>query len=133
MATTVIWPLGLYFGLLVLTAAAMLGLSWVLGERHKERATGQPYECGLAATGSARLRFPADFYLVGMFFVIFDLETLFLVAWAIAIRQAGWAGYVEMLLFVGVLAVGLAYLWRIGALEWASRGQRRRRAPERQG
>jgi NADH-quinone oxidoreductase subunit A len=113
-----LWPLIVYFAVVVATAAGMIATSWVLGERHRERATGLPYESGLVSTGSARLRLSADFYLVAMFFVIFDLESVFLFAWAIGARESGWAGYVEAAVFVGVLAAALAYLWRTGALDW---------------
>ena len=74
--------------------------------------------------GSARLRLSAQFYLVAMFFVVFDLESVFLFAWAVSFRQAGWAGYVEMAIFVAVLAVALVYLWRMGALDWGDKTSR---------
>ena len=113
-----VWPLVVYFALVVATAAGMIAFSWVLGERHRQRATGLPYESGVVSTGSARLRLSADFYLVAMFFVIFDLEAVFLFAWAIAARESGWAGYAAVVIFVAVLAAALAYLWRAGALDW---------------
>ena len=69
-------------------------------------------------TGSARLRLRASYYLVAMLFVVFDLEAAFIYAWAVSVRQTGWAGYIEILVFVAVLAVGLVYLWRAGALDW---------------
>jgi NADH-quinone oxidoreductase subunit A len=118
-----LWPLLVYFAAVVLLVAAMLGLSSVLGERHSQKATGEPYESGIVSTGSARLRLSADFYLVAMFFVIFDLEAVFLVAWAVAARQAGWAGYIEVLIFIGILGAALVYLWRIGALDWGAMGR----------
>lgn len=96
----------------------MLGLSYILGQRHRERATGEPYESGMLPTGSARLRFDVKYYLVAMFFLIFDLETVFVVAWAIAFRELGWMGYIEILIFIGVLLAGLVYIWRLGALDW---------------
>jgi NADH-quinone oxidoreductase subunit A len=99
----------------------MLGLSYVLGERHKGRATGEPYESGIAPTGSARLRFDVKFYRVATFFVVFDLEAVFLFAWAVAARELGWPGYIEMVIFVGILVAALIYLWRVGALGWGSR------------
>jgi NADH-quinone oxidoreductase subunit A len=66
------------------------------------------------------LRFAVKFYLIAMFFVIFDLESAFLFAWAVALRDLGWLGYVEVVVFIGVLLVALVYLWREGALEWGS-------------
>ena len=115
-----VWPLVVYFAIVLILAAGMIIVSALLGERHRERATDEVYESGMLPTGSARLRFPADFYLVAMFFVIFDLETVFIVAWAVATRELGWAGYISILVFIGVLVASLAYLWRIGALDWGT-------------
>lgn len=116
-----LWPLAVYFSAIVLIVAAMIGLSYILGQRHRERATAEPYESGVAATGTARVRFDIKFYLVAVFFLIFDLEAAFLYAWAVAVRETGWAGYAGVLVFTGVLAAALAYLWRLGALDWGKR------------
>jgi len=113
-----LWPLAVYFAAIVMIVAVMIGLSYVLGQRHRERATAEPYESGVAATGTARVRFDIKFYLVAVFFLIFDLEAAFLYAWAVAVRETGWLGYAEVLVFAGVLAAALAYLWRLGALDW---------------
>ena len=113
-----LWPLAAYAALVVLAIAGLMVLSWFLGERHKERATGQPYESGMPLTGSARGRFSAEFYLVAVFFVVFDIEAVFLFAWAVAVRPLGWAGFAAASLFVGVLLAALVYLWRAGALDW---------------
>jgi NADH-quinone oxidoreductase subunit A len=110
-----------YFAGVLIVVTGMLVLSYVLGQRHNERATGTPYESGMIPTGSARLRFDVKYYLVAMLFVVFDLETVFIVAWAIAFREVGWAGYLEIVLFIAVLLVGLVYLWRSGALDWNAR------------
>src|SRR5262245_59580896 len=96
----------------------MLCLSYLLGQRHHERATSEPYESGIVSTGSARLRFSAKFYLIAMLFVIFDLEAVFIFAWAIAFSELGWGGYLGALIFIGVLFAALIYEWRIGALDW---------------
>jgi NADH-quinone oxidoreductase subunit A len=112
-----------YFVLTILIVTAMIAVSYVLGQRHRERATGEPYESGIAATGSAQVRFDVRFYLVAMFFVIFDIETVFIFAWAVAVRELGWFGYFEVLIFIGILAIALIYLWRLGALDWASARQ----------
>jgi NADH-quinone oxidoreductase subunit A len=119
-----------YGVVVILLCVAMIVLGYVLGPRHRTTATVQPFESGIVPVGDAQLRFPAQFYLIGMFFVIFDLESVFLYAWAVAARSAGWAGFVEMLIFVTILIGALAYLWRIGALDWApsrSRGRRSQR------
>jgi NADH-quinone oxidoreductase subunit A len=105
-------------------AIIMLGLSALLGERRRERATAEPYESGIVSTGSARVRFHVKFYLMAMFFVVFDLEAVFLYAYAVSFREAGWPGYFEVLVFVGVLVSALFYLWRIGALEWGTARQK---------
>jgi NADH-quinone oxidoreductase subunit A len=119
-----LWPLAVYVAIVGVLVSAMLSLSFVLGQRHQDRATGSPYESGILSEGSARVRFSAKFYLVAMFFVIFDLEAVFLFAWAVAVRETGWAGYAEVLLFITVLLATLAYLWRVGALDWRQ-GSRR--------
>ncbi len=118
-----LFNLFLYTAAVVVLAAGMIILSYILGERHRERATGEPYESGILATGSARLRFSAQFYIIAMFFVIFDLETVFLTAWAISIREAGWAGYGVILVFVAFLLSVLAYVWRTGAFKYAASGK----------
>jgi len=110
----------LYIALVIGLCVVMLGLSWVLGERTRyTRATLDPYESGILHVGFARYRFSAKFYLMAMFFVIFDLEAVFVYAWAVSARESGWTGYVEMLIFLTILVAALAYLWRLGALEWA--------------
>lgn len=113
-----LWPLGLYLVIVVMLVVAMLGLSFLLGQHHHNRATGTPYESGILSQGSARVRLSARFYLVAMFFVIFDLEAVFIFAWAVAVRETGWPGYLEALIFIGVLMATLLYLWRVGALDW---------------
>jgi NADH-quinone oxidoreductase subunit A len=113
-----LWPLGLYIVLVLVLVAVMLGLSYLLGQHHTERSTGEPYEGGIVSEGSAHVRFSLRFYLVAMFFVIFDLESVFIFSWAIAGRKLGWPGYWEIVTFIGVLVATLAYLWRLGALDW---------------
>ena len=114
-----LWPLGVYCAAVLALVFAILGLSYILGERHREPAAEQPYEGGILSEGSAHVRLSAGFYLIAMFFVIFDVEGIFIFAWAIAAREAGWAGYWEILIFILLLVVGLVYLWRQGALSRA--------------
>ncbi|MGB5096528.1 MAG: NADH-quinone oxidoreductase subunit A [Porticoccaceae bacterium] len=104
----------------------MLGLSWLLGGRSGARARNEPFESGVVSASPERLRLSAKFYLVAVFFVIFDVEALFLYAWAVSVREAGWAGFIEAALFIGVLGASLIYLIRIGALDWAPRTYFRR-------
>lgn len=115
-----LWALGIYFAVVLLLVIAMLVASYLLGQRHDENATSSPYESGIVSEGSAHVRVPAKFYLVAMFFVVFDLEAAFIFAWAIAGRELGWSGYWEILIFMGVLIAALGYLWRLGALDWGS-------------
>ena len=122
---TVLWPLIVYIGAVSLMVAFMLLFSALLGERHKEtRAAGEPYEAGIVSTGSARLRFHASFYLMAMFFVIFDLEAAFIYAYAVAFQKLGWTAYAEMTVFIFILAAALFYLWRLGALDWKTLRQK---------
>ncbi|MDR3556480.1 MAG: NADH-quinone oxidoreductase subunit A [Syntrophobacteraceae bacterium] len=121
----VLWPLVVYIAAVIFMVAFMLIFSALLGERHKKtRASEEPYEAGLVSTGSARLRFHAGFYLMAMFFVIFDLEAAYIYAYAVAFRKLGWAAYGEIAVFIAVLAAALFYLWRLGALDWKTPGQK---------
>ncbi len=115
------WPFGLFIALVLLVVAGMLGVSALLGQRHHEPATGAPFESGIAGTGPEHIRISIRFYLIAMFFVVFDLESIFIFAWAVAARPLGWAGYGEMAIFALVLLLTLLYLVRTGALNWAQR------------
>jgi len=120
-----LWPMGLYFIAVLLLVAVMLGLSHFLGQRHKERATDDPDESGIVSTGPGYMRPDVKFYLVAMLFVIFDLEAVFIFAWSVSLRELGWSGYIEILVFIGVLLAALGYLWRLGALDWGPRKVRK--------
>lgn len=117
-----VWPLAVYFAAVILVVVAMLSISYVLGQRHTEPATESPFESGIVSSGSAHVRLSVKFYLVAMFFVVFDLEAVFIFLWAVDGRELGWTGYGEVLIFIGVLAATLAYLWRTGALDWYAAG-----------
>ena len=112
-----LWPLLLYSTLIVILLAAILGLSYILGQQHRDRATGKPYEGGIEQTGSARIRFSAQFYLVAMLFVIFDVEAVFIMLWAVGFYELGWPGYIGVAIFIAQLVVVLIYEWGIGALD----------------
>jgi NADH-quinone oxidoreductase subunit A len=112
-----LWPLLLYSILVVILLAAILGLSYILGQRHNDRATNKPYEGGIEQTGSARIRFSVQFYLVAMLFVIFDVEAVFIMLWALGFYELGWPGYIGAALFIAQLVVVLIYEWGIGALD----------------
>ncbi len=113
-----LWPLLVYFAAVVMLVVVMIAFSYFLGERHREKQTEEPYESGIMSTGTARVRFDIKFYLIAMFFVIFDLEAIFIFAWAVSVRENGWSGYIEMLIFIGILTAALLYIWKLGALEW---------------
>lgn len=99
----------------------MIIISYFLGQRHRDQDTDEPYESGIMPTGSARMRFDVKFYMIAMFFIIFDLESVFIFAWSVSILETGWPGYFAMLGFIVLLLAMLIYLWRIGALEWGPR------------
>ena len=113
------WAFLVYTAAVLFVVLLMLGLSWVLGGRNTGRAKNDPFESGVFSVGSGRLRISAKFYLVAMFFVIFDLEAVFLYAWAVSLRESGWPGFIEAAIFIAVLLVGLVYVWRLGGLDWA--------------
>ena len=117
----------IYFIFTVAIVGLMIGASYFLGQRHHDRETDEPYESGIVATGTARLRINIQFYLIAVVFLIFDLETAFVLAWAVAFKQLGWAGYTEIAVFIGLLGAALVYLWRVGALDWRKKASGRRR------
>jgi NADH-quinone oxidoreductase subunit A len=118
------WSFGVFLLVIVALCTLMLGISWFLGGRYRGRAKNDPFESGIVSVGSARLRFSAKFYLTAMFFVIFDVEAMFLYAWSVSVRESGWAGFIEATIFILVLLAGLVYVWRVGALEWAPEARR---------
>jgi NADH-quinone oxidoreductase subunit A len=117
-ATDGLLPFVVYFGAVILLVLTMLGLSYVLGQRRSNKATDMPFESGVVSVGSSQIQLSVEFYLIAIFFVIFDLETVFIFAWAIAFFELGWHGYIAILVFIAVLGVALIYEWRSGALEW---------------
>ena len=110
--------------ILVLLAAgfalATLLLSSVLGPRRPSLDKLSPYECGIDPVGSARDRFSVKFYLVAMLFIVFDIEIVFLYPWAVILNSLGLFGLVEMIFFLGILLIGLLYVWKKGGLEWTT-------------
>lgn len=113
------WGLAVYVVAVFGLVGLMLGASYLLGGRDHGRAKDEPFESGAVSVGSAQLRMPAKFYLVAMFFVIFDVEAVFLYAWAVSARQAGWTGFSMAAVFIVVLLAALFYVWRSGGLDWA--------------
>lgn len=103
----------------------MLGLSYLLGQRTSSPNKDLPFESGIVSVGSAHFKVSVHFYLTAILFIIFDLEVVFLFAWAVVVREAGWAGFIEVSVFIFILTVALVYLWRIGALDWRTQTQKR--------
>ena len=118
MQGTELLPFIVYFGAVILLVMTMLGLSWLLGQRRANKATNMPFESGVVSVGTPQIHMSVEFYLIAIFFVIFDLETVFIFAWAVAFFELGWQGYAAIMLFILVLTVALIYEWRSGALDW---------------
>ena len=114
------FPVLVQIAIAVLVAGALVALSYLIGKRVKDRVKDSPYECGIAPTGSARERFSVKFYLVGIVFILFDIEAVFLYPWAVVYRELKMFAFVEMLLFVILILVGFFYVWKKGALDWSS-------------
>ena len=113
----------LMIGLGLLFAVPSIVLSKLLGPRKPTPEKLAPYECGMPAVGDARERMSVKFYLVAMIFLLFDIEVAFLYPWALALRELGWAGLVQVVLFMALLLTGYIYVWRKGALDWGEEKQ----------
>jgi NADH-quinone oxidoreductase subunit A len=117
-------PIEVYFPVLLqaliamAVAAGMIGGSYFLGKRVRNRVKDVPYESGIVPTGDARQRFSVKFYLVAMLFILFDIEAIFLYPWAVVFRELGMFAFVEMLIFIVLIVSGFVYIWKKGALDW---------------
>ena len=111
-------PLLLLFGLSLLNAVGMVVASHIINPRRPTPQKEMPYESGMIPLGDTRARFSIKFYMVAISFIVFDLETVFLIPWAVEMESLGWSGFMAMAIFVTVLAVGLLYEWKKGGLEW---------------
>jgi NADH-quinone oxidoreductase subunit A len=113
-----------YLPVLVMTVAAigtavgMIVLTSVIGPKKEFEDKMEPFECGVSPVASPQARFSVRFYIIAMLFILFDIEAVFLFPWAAVFKELGMFGFVEMMLFITVLVVGLAYIWKKGALEW---------------
>ena len=108
----------LYGGLVSAAIGVLLFLIFWLGEKKPRPEKQRPYECGIIPSGSAWFRYPVPFYLVAAFFLIFDLETVFIFAWAVAFYELGWMGWLRITFFILVLLLSLFYIWKKGGLDW---------------
>ena len=118
-------PTEVYFPVLVQAiiamalAAGLLSVSFLLGKRVRNKVKDMPYESGIVPTGDARQRFSVKFYLVGMLFILFDIEAIFLYPWVVVYRELKMVAFVEMLVFVVLILSGFFYIWKKGALDWS--------------
>ncbi len=112
------FPILIHFLVVVGLATALLGLSAWVGVKRPSREKLSPYECGIPPVGNARERFSISFYLVGMLFILFDVEAVFFYPWAVVYKSLKWFGFVEMFLYALILLAGYVYIWKKGALDW---------------
>lgn len=118
-----LFPLIVYSIISVGLIAGFIVISSLLGQKRNDHATHDVYESGVLPVGSPNIKISVPFYLTAILFIIFDLEAVFLFAWAISIREAGWVGFIEVFIFISILVAGLVYLYRSGALEWRTSRQ----------
>jgi NADH:ubiquinone oxidoreductase subunit 3 (chain A) len=129
-------PILLMFIVAIGFAGGNILLSQLVGQRKQTRTKLMPYECGKDPVGSARERFSVKFYMIAMIFILFDIEVIFLIPWAVvfkSLRDSGFSTlvYVEMMLFVALLLVGYIYVWKKGAFDWGDRARREAEAEAR--
>jgi NADH-quinone oxidoreductase subunit A len=117
--TELYFPVLLQAGIAMAVAAGILFASWALGKRLRNKVKDMPYECGIVPVGNARERFSVKFYLVGMLFILFDIEAIFLYPWAVVFRELKMFAFVEMLIFIFLILSGFYYIWKKGALDWS--------------
>ena len=120
--------LGIYVGMALFVVAFLLFLAAVPGRKTRSTIKDQPYESGIFPTRPAKLREPVPFYLVAIFFVIFDVEVIFIASWAVAYDLLGWAGFINVTVFILILFLGLVHLWRVGGLDWGGSSPRWKKA-----
>lgn len=110
--------LAVYLVLCTIVGGGFVAASWMLSPKRIKAHKLDPYECGVPMVGETRERFSVKFYIVAIMFILFDIETVFMIPWAVLYRQLGVLGLVEVAIFFAVLAFGLIYLWKRGGLEW---------------
>ncbi len=125
--TEVYFPILLQAIVAMALAAGLLTVSYLLGKRVRNRVKDMPYESGIVPVGDARQRFSVKFYLVGMLFIVFDIEAIFLYPWVVVYRELKMVAFVEMLVFVVLILSGFFYIWKKGALDWSGADPDRRK------
>jgi len=116
-------PLALYTLAAILLVAGMLAAAAWFGAKRPSRNKEMPYESGIVPTGSAQLTYPVPFYLIAIFFIVFDVEAVFIFTWGAARTELGLPGLIHITFFIVVLLLGLAWLWMKGGLDWGPRGR----------
>ena len=110
--------IALMIGLATLIALIAIGLGGLFGPKKESKVKSMPYESGMNPYGEGTRRMPIRFYLIAVLFILFDIEVIFFLPWAITFRQLGWFGLIEMVIFIVILLIGYVYAWKKGALEW---------------
>lgn len=123
------WAFAIYLIGILALVGFMIGTAALLGGRAYGRNKNTPFEAGALPTGNTKIRFSAKFYLVAVLFLIFEIEALFLFAWAVSLKETarlgfGWASFIEATIFIFVLLAGLVYIMRLGVMNWAPQGRR---------
>jgi NADH-quinone oxidoreductase subunit A len=114
-------PLLIQFCIVFAMAVGMVVASSFLGKHRYSRIKSTPYECGMTPVGDSRERFSVKFYLVAMLFILFDVEAVFLYPWAVILKELKMFGFIEMMVYIGIVMAGLWYVWKKGALDWAAK------------
>jgi len=113
-----VFSLTIYIALVLVFTTVLLYLAYWLGEKKGSIEKSRPYECGIIPTGTARLLYPVPFYLVAIFFLIFDVEGAYIFTWAVTYEDLGWPGWLQMSFFIILLLIGLFYICKKGGLDW---------------
>jgi NADH-quinone oxidoreductase subunit A len=125
-----LFSLALFVAIVGGLVTALLFLTSWLGEKRLGVEKNRPYECGVIPTGWARFRYPVPFYLVAVFFLIFDVEAAFVFSWAVAMKDLSWRGWLQITYFIIVLLLSLFYIWSKGGLDWSAAPPPRRKTPK---
>ena len=112
------FPILLFICVAIVVGVVPMLLGKLLGPSRPDTEKLSPYECGMPPVGNTRERFPIKFYIIAMLFIIFDIEGVFMIPWAVVFKRLGMFGFIEMAVFIAILLIGLAYVWKKGALEW---------------
>ncbi|MEK6256387.1 MAG: NADH-quinone oxidoreductase subunit A [Chloroflexota bacterium] len=112
------WPIAILIAVAAFIAVAAIAMGTLMGPRRPSSRKAEPYESGMIPIGAGTRRMPVRFYLIAVLFILFDIEVVFFLPWAVVFRKLGLFGLIEMFVFIVVLLVGYVYAWKKGALEW---------------